>query len=260
MNLRLAMLLPLLMLFLADAAPPPDLGEFAYRQRLGNQLPLDIEFPDETGRTVPLRDFLSGKPAILALVYFHCPNLCGIVRTDLFDALAKSGMMAGRDYTLIALSIDPSETIADAKAAKAEDLIRYPLPGGQQGSHFLTGSASRIHAVADAIGFHDRFDPDLKQFLHPAGIVFTTANGVVSSYLLGVGYEPDDVRLGVTRANLGSIATAAMPVLLLCFHYDPQTGRYTLAIMKLLRLAGLITVVTIAGALLYAFRRERPAA
>lgn len=244
-------------LVLTAAAPPPDLGEFAYRQRLGNQLPLDTAFRDETGRSAALRDFLGGKPTVLAPVYFHCPNLCGIVRTDLFDALNRTGMVAGRDYTLIALSIDPSETVADAEEAKADDLSRYPLPGGQQASHFLTGSAASIQIVADAVGFRDRFDPNLKQFLHPAGIVFTTANGVVSSYLLGVGYEPGDVRLGVTRANLGSIATAALPVLLLCFHYDPQTGRYTFAIMKFLRLAGLITVGAIAGTLFLAFRRER---
>lgn len=257
MKLRVAILLALSSLVLSAAAPPPDLGEFAYRQRLGNQLPLDTVFRDETGRSAALGDLLSGKPAVLALVYFHCPNLCGIVRTDLFDALARTGMTAGRDYTLIALSIDPTETVDDAKQAKLEDLSRYPLKGGQQAAHFLTGSAESVQAVAAAVGFRDRFDPDLKQFLHPAGIVFTTATGVVSSYLLGVGYEPGDVRLGVTRANLGSIATAALPVLLLCFHYDPQTGRYTLAITKLLRLAGLITVVTIAGTLFLAFRRER---
>jgi protein SCO1/2 len=257
MKLRVAILLALSLPVLTAAATPPDLGEFAYRQRLGNQLPLDKVFRDETGRSATLRDLLGGKPAILALVYFHCPNLCGIVRTDLFDALARSGMMAGRDYTLIALSIDPSETVADAKQARADDLSRYPLPGEQQASHFLTGSAESVQAVAGAVGFRDRFDPDLKQFLHPAGIVFTTASGAISSYLLGVGYEPGDVRLGVTRAKLGSIAAAALPVLLLCFHYDPQTGRYTLAIMKLLRLAGLITLVTIAGTLFLAFRREK---
>ncbi len=257
MKLGVAALLAVSALVLTAAAPPPDLGDFAYRQRLGNQLPLDTVFRDDTGRSARLRDLLGGKPAVLALVYFHCPNLCGIVRTDLFDALARTGMTAGRDYTLIALSIDPSETVADAKQAKSEDLARYPLPGEQQAVHFLTGSASSVQSVADAIGFRDRFDPDLKQFLHPTGIVFATASGVVSSYLLGVGYEPGDVRLGVTRANLGSIASAALPVLLLCFHYDPQTGRYTLAIMKLLRLAGLITTVTIAGTLFLAFRRER---
>ena len=257
MKLRVAILLALSAAILMAAAPPPDLRGFAYRQRLGNELPLDTVFRDETGRSASLGNLLGGKPAVLTLVYYHCPNLCGLVRTDLFDALAKSGMTAGRDYTLIALSIDPSETAADAKEAKADDLSRYPLQGGEQAAHFLTGSSDSIQAVADAVGFRDRFDPDRKQYLHPAGIVFTTASGVVSSYLLGVGYEAGDVRLGVTRANLGSIAAAALPVLLLCFHYDPQTGRYTLAIMKLLRLAGLITVVTMAGMLFLAFRRDR---
>jgi protein SCO1/2 len=257
MTFRAAFLMPLLAVVLMAASPPPDLGDFAYKQRLGGQLPLDTEFRDETGRNGPLRDLLGGKPAVLVLVYFHCPNLCGFVRTDLFNALGKSGMVAGRDYTLIALSIDPSETIADARVAKSDDLARYPLPGDAQASHFLVGSASAIQAVADAVGFRDRFDPALKQFLHPAGIVFTTASGIISSYLLGIGYEPGDVRLGITRANLGSIGAAAIPILLLCYHYDPQTGRYTLAIMKLLRLAGLITVVTIAGTLFLAFRGER---
>jgi protein SCO1/2 len=250
--------MPLLALvFMAAAAPPPDIGDFAYQQRLGSQLPLDTPFLDETGRSAPLRDLLGGKPTVLAMAYFHCPNLCGIVRTDLFDALAKSGMAAGRDYTLIVLSIDPSEQVADAKAAKADDLIRYPLPGDHEASHFLTGSAANVQAVAEAVGFRDRFDADSKQFLHPTGIVFATASGVVSSYLLGVGYEPTDLRLGVARANLGSIAAAALPVLLLCYHYDPRTGRYTLAIMKLVRLAGLITAVTIGGTLFLAFRHER---
>lgn len=257
MKFRFVTLMPLLALALVAAAPPPDLGGFAYQQRLGSQLPLDTVFSDENGRSASLRALLGGKPAILALGYFHCPNLCGIVRTDLFDALSNTGMIAGRDYTLVVLSIDPSETVADAKAAKADDLSRYPLPGGERAAHFLTGSADSVQAVAAAVGFRDRFDPDFKQFLHPAGIVFTTGKGVISSYLLGVGYQPGDVRLGVTRANLGTVAAAALPVLLLCFHYDPETGRYTLAIMKLLRLAGLFTVVTIAGTLFLALRRDR---
>ena len=112
-------------------------------------------------------------------------------------------MTAGRDYSLVALSIDPSETSADAAAAKADDLQRYPAPGAAQNWHFLTGTADAVQAVADAVGFHDRFDPELKQFAHPVGIVFATPAGIVSSYLLGVGYQPADVRLGVTRAAIG---------------------------------------------------------
>ena len=244
----------------AIAAPAPDLRGFAYQQKPGSQLPLDTVFRDETGRSLRLADVAAGKPLILALVYYHCPNLCGIVRTDLFDALSKTGMVAGRDYTLIALSIDPSETPQDAKAAKVDDIARYPLPGAEAHWHFLTGGPDAVQALADAVGFRDKFDPRLKQFIHPAGIVFATPKGVVSSYLLGVGYAPADVRLGVTRADLGSVAAAALPVVLLCYHYDPQTGRYTLAITKLLQLAAAITVLTMAGTLYLAFRRERSGA
>jgi len=255
MKLRFLMML-LLVAPALMAASPPDLRGFAYKQRLGNRLPLQTVFRDETGRSVQLSELLGGKPLILVLLYFHCPNLCGIVQTDLFDALGKTGMTAGRDYTLIALSIDPSETVADAKAAKADDLSRYPLPGAEQSWHFLTGPAYQVQVVADSVGFRDRFDPELKQFLHPAGVVFVTPAGIISSYLLGVGYEPADVRLSVTRASLGSVAAPTLPVLLLCYHYDPQTGRYTLDVMRLLRLAGLITIATIAGTWFFAFRRE----
>jgi protein SCO1/2 len=257
MRLRLLILLLLAAPRVALGASVPDFSGLTYEQRLGNELPLQEAFRDETGHSVRLADLFGGKPLILALGYFHCPNLCSVVRADLFDALRASGMTAGRDYSLVALSIDPSETSADATTAKADDLARYPSPGAEQNWHFLTGSADAVQVVADAVGFHDRVDPELKQFVHPVGIVFATPAGVVSSYLLGVGYQAADVRLGVTRAEWGSVAAAALPVLLLCYHYDPTTGRYTLAIIKLLRLGAGITVLTIASTLFLAFRRDR---
>jgi protein SCO1 len=241
----------------AVGASVPDFSGLAYEQRLGNQIPLQETFRDDAGQSARLSDFVSpDKPLILALVYFHCPNLCGVVRSDLFDALKRSGMTAGRDYSLVALSIDPSESSADASAAKHDDMQRYPSPGAADHWHFLTGSTDAIKAVADSVGFRARYDPEIKQFVHPVGIVFATPAGIVSSYLLGVGYQSGDVRLAVTRAQWGSIASAALPVLLFCFHYDPTTGRYTLAIMKLLRLAAGITVVVVAGTLFLAFRRD----
>jgi protein SCO1 len=209
---------------------------------------------------VRLSDLTQGRPLILTLGYFQCPNLCSIVRADLFHALGKSGLVGGRDYTLVALSIDPSETDTDAATAKAEDIARFPADGAQRGWHFLTGPVATVQTIAAAVGFRDRFDPQLKQFIHPSGIVFTTPAGVVSSYLLGVGYEPGDVRVAVTRANRGTVAAAASPILLICYDYDQTTGRYTLAIMKLLRLAGAITVLTVGITLFLAFRRGRSAA
>ena len=258
----LGLLTPIVALLCGGAtsvAPAPAPGDFAYRQNLGATLP-DVALRDETGRERRIADVLGGKPGILALGYFHCPNLCGLLRADLLHALGQTDMVAGKQYELLAVSIDPAETSADAGAAKRTDVAQFSLPGADTGWRYLTGSAQAVQAVADAAGFRDRFDADTKQFLHPSGVVFLTPNGAVSSYLLGIGYAPNDVRLGVTRAATGSVAAAALPVLLLCFHFDPTTGRYTLAVLKLLKLGAAITVIMVGGMLLLAFRRERGAA
>jgi protein SCO1/2 len=252
---RLLACLTLLITMSTAAASLPDLRGLTYSQRLGNTLPLETALRDEHGAPIRLSDLTQGKPLILALGYFHCPSLCGVIRADLFHALGNSDLVGGRDYALVDLSIDPKETSADAASAKSEDIARFPAPGAEHGWHFLTGPTAAIQSIANAVGFRDRFDPQLKQFLHPAGIVFITPTGVVSSYLLGVGYQPADVRLAVTRANRGTVAAAALPVLLLCYDYDESTGHYTLAIMKLLRLAGVITVLTAGVTLFLAFRR-----
>lgn len=249
-----ATLLVLLLSLSAQAAD--NLAGFGFHQRPGEQVPLTAELRDEYGQPVRFGDLLHDQPAILVLGYYHCPNLCGVVRDDVFDALSRSGLKSSQ-YTLIAVSIDPAETSADAATAKRQDLARYPVPGAAQAWHYLTGSAAALAQVAKAVGFKDRYDVQLKQFLHPAGLVFLTSTGRVSGYLLGVGYTPGDLALGVTRARSGGFEKAAVPVLLLCFHFDPTTGRYTLAITKVLQLAGLITVLTIGGLIGLALSHER---
>ena len=236
-----------------------EIGAFAYRQQPGSELPLGATARDQAGRQATIGTLLDGKPAILALVYYRCPNICGVVLSDLFQALGRAGLVAERDYTLLALSIDPAETQSDAGTARARDVAAFPLPGAADGWHYLTADAPTIATVADAVGFRSRFDPALKQFLHPAGLVFVTPNGRVSGYLLGVGYKAGDVRLGLVAAGENTLQKAALPIVLLCFHFDPQTGRYTLAVLRLLQIAGGITVLTIGGALWLAFRRERMA-
>jgi len=253
----------LLVLLLLLASPargaPPDISGFAYQQHPGARLPLGARFTDAAGRSVKLGDLLAGRPTILALVYFHCPNLCGVVREDLFSALANSGLAAQADYTLVALSIDPRETSADAAAAEQAEIARYPAAGAAQGWHFLTGDAAGIRAVADAVGFRDEYDAALQQFIHPAGVVFATGAGVVSGYLLGVGYTPGEVRAGVLRASAGGIARAALPILLICFHYDPTTGRYTLAILRILKIMAALFALTLGATLLLTLRGGRRA-
>jgi protein SCO1/2 len=250
----------LALLFALLCCPPAhaaaDLGVFAYDQHPGNQLPVADELRDEQGRAVTLGTVLAGRPTILALGYFRCPNLCGLVRNDLINALSRSGLDAPRDYSLVVLSIDPVETPADAAAARAQDTARFDHPEQIAGWHYLTGSAAAIKAITDAVGFRSQFNAEERQFLHPAGLVFLTGGGLVSGYLLGLGYQGGDVSLGITRAANG-VTAAALPILLLCFHYDEATGRYTLAVMRLLQLGAVITVLAVAGTILLALRRER---
>ena len=244
----------LLLLMAAPAQAGVDADGFAWRQHPGGQLPPGTVLRDAAGRDAPLVSVLGQTPAILDLGYFHCPSLCGVTRADLLAALQAGGLSPGRDVSVIAVSIDAAEGLADAAAASRADLAPYPAAWAA-GVHYLTGSQAAITALEQAVGFHARWDARFKQFMHPAGIVVLTRTGRISSYLLGVGYTPGDMRAAILRAGDGGIAQAALPILLLCFHFDSSTGRYTLAVMKLLRLLGGLTVVTIAG-LLFALRRR----
>lgn len=243
-----------LMMLLSLPASAQGADAYAFDQKPGSQLPLDAPFTDAAGHPSSLRA-LGGKPLLLAFGYFHCPNLCGVVREDMFAALERTGLADGADYQLAFVSIDPSETPADAAKAQADDQARYPTGG--DGWHFLTGPAASIDAVAAAAGYRSKFDPALAQFMHPAGLVFATPGGLVSGYLLGVGYSPGDVQAGLSRAGRGEIGQAASPILLMCFHFDPTTGRYTLAIIKVLRIAGVVTVLGIGGIVFAAQRHRR---
>jgi protein SCO1/2 len=243
-------------LFVPVAAHAYNPADFAFTQKQGSQVPVGLHFTDPAGRTAGLATFMAGKPTILALGYFHCPNLCGVVRDDLLHALSHSGLTAPQDYTLLVLSIDPTETPTDAENAEKQDLARYPIAGARQGWHYLTGSADDIRQVEQAVGYHAQYDAALKQFLHPTGLVFLSPTGSVSGYVLGVGYQAGDVRTAVQRAAAGQ-AARALPILLLCFHFDPTTGRYTLAILKLLQLGGALTVVSVGGLLFLAHRKRR---
>jgi protein SCO1/2 len=244
-----ALLLMLLCGQHAQAAP--NLSDFAYDQHPGARLPLTEPFKDASGHEMTLGQALAHRPTILALGYFHCPNLCGLVRDDLMNALGR--LNTSPNYSLIVLSIDPSETPADARSAQQADAARFEPAANW---HYLTGSEQAVRSVTDAVGFRTRFDAASKQFLHPAGLVFLTGTGTVSGYLLGLGYQPSDVGLGVTRAANG-VTARALPILLLCFHYDPTTGRYTLAILRVLQLGGAITVLVVGGTILLALHRDR---
>ena len=241
----------------ARSASTPGPLAFVWQQHPGAEVPLNTMLRDEHGQDYRLGDAFGRVPVILDLGYYHCPALCGIVRADLIEALRSSGL-APSDYVLVAISIDPSETPTDASKAETTDLGLLG-DGRPPAWHYLTGPSDAVDAVAAAVGFRDRYDPRYRQFLHPTGLTILTANGVVSSYLLGVGYNGGDLRTAILRARGGLVAQAGLPVLLLCFHYDPSTGHYTLAIIKLLRLMGGLTIVTLGGLLFLLHRHRRPA-
>jgi len=235
---------------ISQAKASDDLSSFAFNQRLGQQVPVDTAFTDAHGRGLTLRQAIGGRPTILALGYFNCPNLCGFVRADLMNALAH--LTQSVPYSLLVLSIDPAETASAAASAEAADMAQTDVPHRD----YLTGSATAVQALEQAVGLRARFDEATKQFLHPAGLVVLTASGTVSGYLLGVGYQPGDVSLALAQAANG-VTAKAMPVLLLCFHFDPATGRYTLAIERLLNIACFLTVVVVGGTIYLALKRER---
>ncbi len=261
MSLRI-LLIACALLALAVAARADEPADYAFAQDPGAAVPAEARFTESDGRVVRFGDLTGPRPLILALGYFHCPMLCSIVRDDMLEALSHTGLRAGADYDLAMVSIDPEETRQDAAKAEAEDALRYPVVA--QGStdrpagwHFLVGDAGAVAALAGAVGFKSRYDVHLKQFLHPAGLVVLTPGGRVSGYVLGAGYHAGDLKTAVTLAAGGGIARAALPLLLLCFHFDAATGRYSLEVMKLLRLAGILTVLTLGAAILLAVRGER---
>jgi protein SCO1 len=226
----------------ASTLPADTVKDLSFRQHPGARLPLEATFRDEGGELVRLGDFFRGKPVVLVLEYLRCKSLCGFVLQDLAKALARSSLVAGRDYQVVAISIDPRDGAAEARAARATYLERFGQADAA-GWHFLTGAARPVADVADAVGFRFRYDPGIEQYAHPAGLIVAAPDGTIARYVLGLDYRPLDLRLALSEAAAGTIATPASELLLLCYHYDPGTGRYSFAINNVTRILCGVTVL-----------------
>jgi protein SCO1/2 len=243
----------------ADADGPDDiLGKVGFDQRLDEQAPLDLEFRDEGGNNVHLGDYFGQAPVVLVLAYFKCPNVCSVSLHQLSDTLRALAFEAGKQFSVVAVSIDPSETPADAQQKKDEILASYGRPREAGGWHFLVGAQPSIHALARAVGFRYAYDPELHQFAHPIGSIVLTSAGKIARYFFGVGYQPRDMRLGLVEASAGQIGSPIDQLLLRCYHYDPQVGKYDLAIMNVVRASSAATVLFLGLSMLVLFRRGRP--
>jgi protein SCO1/2 len=246
----------------ASQVAPADLANVGIDQRLNQQVPLDLEFKDETSKTVKLGDyFRSGRPVILNLVYYTCPMLCGEELAGEASALSMLKFTPGKEYEVVSVSFNPDETPKDAAAAKQTYIARINehLDHKTDGSgwHFLTGTQPQIKQLADAVGFHYRRDPQTRQFMHATAIMLMTPAGKLAQYYYGIEYSPKDIRLGLIEASRGNIGNVVDEVLLYCYHYDPKTGRYGAVVTNMMRLGGAATMLILGGFLIVMFRRDK---
>ena len=241
----------------AHELTPEQLGALTFEQRLGEQVPLDLGFRDQDGNTVALSRYISGPRAIiLTLNYFHCQNLCPVELEGLASALNGVTFTLGDDFDIVSVSIDPHEGPSDAAATRLRALRGYDRRERGFGWHMLTGDQTTIERLAAAVGFSYTYDADANEYAHPLGVMVLTPTGQVSRYLFGLDYAANDLRLALVDASNARIGSLIDRAALLCYHYDPLSGRYTPLALNLLRGGGASGVAVIALFLGWLWRAE----
>ena len=235
---------------------PELLKDVGVDQKLNDSIPLDLTFRDEHGKTVELAQYFGSKPVILTLAYYNCPMLCTQVLNGLDRSLKLIPMEIGKDFSVVTVSIDPTDRPVIAEAKQALYAGMYGRPGGAVGWHFLTGDEPQIKQLANAVGFRYAYDADSKQYAHASVIMMLTADGKISRYFYGIQYPERDLRLGLVEASQGKISSPVDAILLFCYHYDPHTGKYGLLISRIIQLAGVLTVLVGGIFLILLFRGE----
>ena len=244
----------------SSAGLPTQLQNVGFEPQLNSQLPLDVNFRDESGREVQLREYFGRKPVLLALVYYGCPMLCNQVEMGVVGSLKMLSFNPARDYEVLFVSFDPRETPDMAAKKKAAALSRFGRPETAAGWHFLTGKEEAIRAVTSAANFRYSFDEKHNLFAHASGIMLLTPDGRISRYFYGVEYPSRDVRLGLVDASAGKIGTPIDHLLLFCFQYNPETARYSATVLRIVRLGGILTILAIVVGILVFRRRDARAA
>lgn len=239
---------------------PPVLEKVDFEQFLGRQIPLDLEFRDEQGSPVTLRQYFGTRPVILSFTYYECPMLCSLVLNGLTSALRALPFDLGSEFNAVNLSFNPRETPELASKKKAKYLAEYRRPGAEHGWHFLTGDEDGIRQLTEAVGFRYAWDERSQQYAHAAGIVLLTPEGKIARYFYGVEFPPRDLRFGLIEASQGRIGSPVDKLLLYCFHYDPLTGRYSAWVLSAIRAGAVLTLVALGLFLFLAgrgWRRQR---
>lgn len=245
------------LLNMRGADRPTPLSNVNIEQKLNSRLPLETVFRDDNGNDVTLGQYFTGKrPVVLTLVYYECPMLCTQVLTGLVRAARVLPLVAGKDFDVVVISFDARETTRQAAAKKAVYLKSYGRPETAGAWHFLTGSLASIKSVTQAVGFYYEWDVHTAMYAHASAIYVATPDGRLSKYFMGIEYSPKDLRLGLVDASAGKIGTLVDQVLLFCYHFDPQSAKYTPFALGLLRVAGAFTALTLGGFVVIMLRRE----
>lgn len=241
----------------ADKSATEVVNEIGIDQKLNAQLPLELPFRDENGRDITLGRYFKEKPVILILAYYRCPSLCNLVLNGTVKALRPLSFDIGKEFEIVTVSIDPDETPELATAKKKTYVDEYNRAGAAMGWHFLTGSKESIDKLAKTVGFRYLYDPNSTQYAHAGGIMVITPQGRVARYFYGVEYPSNDLRLGLIEASNNQIGTLADELKLLCYRYDPVTGKYGLIITRVMQAAGILTVGLLGGFIFISMRRDR---
>lgn len=237
---------------------PKELEEVGVKEHLSQQIPLDLAFVESNGKEIQLRDVFDGKrPVVLTMNYSNCPMLCSLQLNGLFEGLQGMEWDIGENFQMVTVSIDPKETPQRSELTKKNYLKLYDRPGVGDGWHVLTGREPAIKKLAQTVGFGYTYVPDTKEYAHPAVTIICTPGGKVSRYLYGIEYDPQTLKLSLMEAAEGKIGSTLDQMLLYCFHYDAEKGRYGPAAVKIMRLGGAVTVVMLAGMVAIFWRRSQ---
>jgi protein SCO1/2 len=235
---------------------PKQLEGVGIDDKAGVQLPRDVSFKDQDGRTVSLASYFDGtRPVVLVLAYFTCPMLCTRVLNGVTEALKGVAWDAGAEYRIVTVSIDPRDTTELAHEKRANYLGSYGRNVKPDAWDFLTGDETSVRRLADAIGFHYRWDPEQQQYAHAAGAFIVTPAGKLSRVFYGIQFDPKDLKLALIEASNGRVTSAVDRLLLFCFHYDPKVGKYVLAAQRIMMGGGVVMVFAM-GVMLTVFLRH----
>jgi protein SCO1/2 len=228
------------------------------KEHLASPVPMDLGFSDENGRSVTLQDYFDGSvPVILTMNYSNCPMLCSLQLTALVEGLKKVDWTLGKDFRMVTVSYDPTETAELAHRTKARYLAEYARPGAENGWHFLHGSENNVKALAKALGITYSYNEARKEYVHPATVILSTPSGKIDRYLYGLDYPEKTLRLSLVESSEGKIGTTVDQLILFCFHYDANEGRYAPIARNIMRAGGGATVFLLAGFLTVLWRRDK---